>query len=115
MLATHFASGEKVEVDLPRPNDNQAVDRRLKDKVIINALYVEDDDAARLQLGPVPVSSVADLGGRLKEVGALNPNVQVILRADRRLLYARVREVMEAVAAAGLTRLQVVTDLEPAR
>ncbi len=115
MLATHFASGEKVEVDLPRPNDNQAVDRRLKDKVIINALYVEDDDAARLQLGPVPVSSVADLGGRLREVGALNPNVQVILRADRRLPYARVRELMEAVAAAGLTRLQVVTDLEPAR
>ena len=115
MLASHFASVEKVDVDLPRPNDNQAVDRRLKDKVIINALYVDSAAAPRLQLGPVPVGSVADLGGRLKEVGELNPNVQVILRADRRLPYARVREVMEAVAAARLSGLQVVTDLEPAR
>lgn len=115
MLASHFASAEKVKVDLPRPDDNQAADRRLKDKVIINMLHVEDTTEPRLQLGPVPVASVADLGGRLREVGELNPSVQVILRADRRLPYAQVREVMEVVAGAGLTRLQVVTDLEPGR
>lgn len=115
MLASHFASAEKVKVDLPRPDDNQSVDRRLKDKVIINMLYVEDATEPRLQLGPVPVASVADLGGRLREVGGLNPSVQVILRADRRLPYGQVREVMGVVASAGLTRLQVVTDLEPGR
>lgn len=112
MLASHFASVEKVEVDLPRPNNNQSVDRRLMDKVIINLLHVESGLGPRLQLGPVPLSSMADLSGRLKEVGSLNPGVEVILRADRRLPYRQVREVMEAVAAAGLTRLQVVTDLE---
>jgi len=115
MLASHFASVEKVNVDLPRPDDNQSVDRRLKDKVIINILHVEGTSQPRFQLGPVPVASVADLGGRLKEVGELNPNMQVILRADRRLPYGKVREVMEVVAAANLTRLQVVTDLEPGR
>ncbi|MGQ9649588.1 MAG: ExbD/TolR family protein [Phycisphaerae bacterium] len=115
MLASHFASAEKVKVDLPRPDDNQSVDRRLKDKVIINMLYVEDTTEPRLQLGPVPVASVADLGGRLREVGGLNPSVQVILRADRRLPYGQVREVMGMIASAGLTRLQVVTDLEPGR
>lgn len=115
MLASHFASVEKVDVDLPRPHDNQAVDRRFKDKVIINMLFAEASGAARLQLGPVPVGSVQDLGNRLREVGELNPHVQVILRADRRLAYHHVREVMEAVAAARLTRLQLVTDLEPAR
>ena len=115
MLASHFASVEKVKVDLPRPDDNQSVDRRLKDKVIINLLHVEGGASPRLQLGPVPVASVADLGGRLKEVSELNPNVQVILRADRRLSYGQVREVMEVVAGAGLIHLQVVTDLEPGR
>ncbi len=117
MLASHFASAEKVKVDLPRPDDNQSVDRRLRDKVIINMLYVEERVKVepRLQLGPVPVASVGDLGGRLREVGELNPSVQVILRADRRLPYGQVREVMQAVAGAGLTRLQVVTDLEPGR
>lgn len=115
MLASHFASAEKVKVDLPRPDDNQSVDRRLKDKVIINMLHTEDNTGPRLQLGPLPVASITDLGGRLKEVGELNPNVQVILRADRRLPYGQVREVMELVAGASLTRLQVVTDLEPGR
>ena len=48
---------------------------------------------------------------RLGELARVNPRAQVILRADRRLRYGAVREVMEIVAGQKLTRLQVVAEL----
>ena len=66
---------------------------------------------AQLRLGPVRMRSVGELADRLGELGRVNPRVQVILRADRRLRYGTVREVMEIVAAQKLTRLQVVAEL----
>jgi biopolymer transport protein ExbD len=115
MLTTRFASTEKVNVDLPRPNDNQAHEQRFKDKIIINLQYMSDSAKAEIQLGPVKIASVDDLSGRLGELARESPGAQVILRADRRLPYRDVRGVMEAVAGAKLTSLQVVTDMEPKR
>ena len=111
MLASHFASAEKTDIDLPQPDDSQAVERRLKDKIIINLLYHGERVEPELRLGPVRMRSVGELGDRLGELGRVNPRVQVILRADRRLRYGTVREVMEIVAAQKLTRLQVVAEL----
>ena len=112
MLASHFASVEKVDVDLPKPDENQAIDRKFTDKVIINVLHAGELVEPDIRLGPVPVASIADLADRLHDVGRQNPTAQVILRADRKLPYGEVRQVMEAITAAGLTRLQVVTELE---
>ena len=111
MLASHFASAEKVEMKLPRPNHSQAVDHKFKDRIIINMTYAGPDREAGLTFGPLPVASMAELGDRLAEAAAVNPGVQVILRADRRLTYGDVRQVMELVAAHRPTRLQVVTEL----
>ncbi len=55
---------------------------------------------------------MAELGDRLAEAAAVDPNVRVILRADRRLNYGDVRQVMELIAAHRLTRLQVETELD---
>jgi biopolymer transport protein ExbD len=115
MLTTRFATSEKVTVDLPRPNDNQAIERRFKDKIIINVQYAGETAKAQIQLGPVKVASMEDLSSRLNELTRQDPNAQVILRADRRLAYRDVRGVMEAVAGARLTHLQVVTEMEQQR
>lgn len=115
MLASHFASAEKTEIDLPQPDDNQAVDRRLREKVIINVLYTGEQAEPALQLGPIAVGSMTDLADRLGELARENPRLQVILRADRRLCYGGVRAVMEMVAAEKLTRLQIVTELDEDR
>ena len=111
MLASHFASAEKTEIDLPQPDDSQAVERRLPEKIIINVRYVDDPAGPELSLGPVLVGSTAELAERLADLARVNPQAQVILRADRRLRYGIVREVMEIVAATNLTRLQVVAEL----
>ena len=112
MLAGHFASAEKVEIDLPRPNQNQGVERRLKDKVIINVERHDATGELELRLGPMRLGSLGELGERLGQVAEENPQTQVILRAHRRLRYGDVRRVMEIVAAQKLTRLQIVTELD---
>jgi biopolymer transport protein ExbD len=115
MLASHFASEEMTDVDLPRPDENQAVDQRFQEKIIISLRPVGSDGQMEIRLGPLTVESTDELSRRLGELAKANPRAQVILRADRHLRYGAVREVMEEVAAHGLTRLQVVTELGPER
>jgi biopolymer transport protein ExbD len=65
-----------------------------------------------MTIGPDAIASIDALSERLAEVARINPQVRVILRADRRLPYGKVREVMEIVASHQLRRLQVVTELD---
>jgi len=110
-LSSHFASAEKVELDLPRPDHSQAEDRRFPDKIIINLLYGGPGLPATLRLGAFDLPSTAELADHLVPLARHNPRTQVILRADRRLAFGQVRQVMETISAAGLSRLQVVAEL----
>ena len=111
MLASHYASAEKPDMDVPHPDLSQAIDRKLEDKVIINLLYEGQSAPPQLTYGPVQMASIEELSGRLDELAAHNPNVQVVLRADRRLKYGQVRQVMEVIASHRLSHLQVVAEL----
>jgi len=111
MLTSHFASAEKVEMSLPRPDGSRAVDRRILDKVIVNVMYRGEELEPTLRCGPVEVGSLTELQGRLQEMARWNPGLEVILRADRRTPYGQVRRVMETIAAVKLTKLQVVVEL----
>lgn len=111
MLASHFASAEKVNVDLPHPDRNQAVDRRFQDKAIISLRRVEDQKDAEIWLGPMLLDSPAELAERLQAIAENNPQCQVILRGDHGLTYGQVREVMEVISAGRLSNLQVVVEM----
>ena len=113
MVTSHFASAEKVDVELPHPDHNQAIEQKLIQKVIVNLEYAGDDNKPFVRIGASPVESDQDLVARLRRVAAINPQTQVILRADRRLSYGPVRDVMRMVAEVNLTRLQIVTELGP--
>lgn len=111
MLAGHLASAEKVEMKLPNPDHSQAVDRKFPDRVVINLIFEGPGRPPGMTSGTMTLASIDDLSNRLGEAARQNPQVRVILRADRRLPYGRVREVMELVASHQLRRLQVVTEL----
>lgn len=115
MLASHYATAEKPDMSLPQPDESQAIDRRLEEKVIVNMLYESGLHRPALTFGPMPVASLAELSGRLSELAARNPRAEVVLRADRRLRYGDVRKVMEAIAAQKLSRLQVVAEMDANR
>src|ERR1051325_11159935 len=72
MLASHYASAEKPDMNVPRPDQSQALDRKIEDKIIINALYKLDADNPDLTYGPIPVASMAELSDRLGELARRN-------------------------------------------
>jgi len=111
MLSTHFASAEKMALELPRPDDNQAMDRRFMDKVIINMLYQGEKRPPALTIGPVGLKTTSELSERLSDLARMYPRIEVILRADRRLPYGDVRRIMKLISARNLSHLQVVTEL----
>lgn len=112
MLASHFASAERTDVELPTPQENQSEHRRFREKVIVNVLYTEEAAEPGYMLGALPIATLEALELRLARLAEQNPGVEVILRADRRLDYGQVREVMKAISNLRFTRLQVVTELE---
>lgn len=111
MLTSHFASAERLELELPRPDHSQAVDRRLPEKIIINVYPRGEGQDLGLRLGPVDVASLEELNERLAAMGPAGSQLEVILRADKRLTYREVRPVMEVIAANNLTRLQLAAEL----
>jgi len=112
LLASHFHSAGMIDMNLPKPDDNRAVDRRFKEKVIVNMLDQGPDREPELTFGATRVASTIELADRLNGLAQVNPQAQVILRADRSLSYGDVREVMELIAAQNLTRLQVAAEID---
>ncbi len=113
MLASHYASAEKPEdIEIPKPYESQAQDQPLPDRIYLNMLVEGPDRTPTLMLGPSRMGSLDELKEGLNKVGRAAPQTQIVLRADRHVRYGDVRQVMEAVAAAGLSRLQVVAELE---
>ena len=109
MLASHYASAEKPDMQVPHPDASQAVDRRIEEKIIVNVLYKADSEPA-LTFGPEAVASLDELGDRLAQLAVRAPRTQVILRADRRVPYGFVRNVMQLVADRRFVNLQIVAE-----
>ena len=113
MMASHYASAEKPDIALPKPHESQARDIAVPEKIYVNMLYAGRNAEATLMYGPLRMRSLQELRVMLNAAGRVGPQTQVILRADRNIPYGQVRQVMEAIAAANLPRLQVVAELEP--
>ena len=102
MLVGRFISAENVPLQLPKPEKSQAVKTELTDRSVINCLLARPASPATspvvYSVGPTRVASLDELSARLGAVKAANPNLQVVIRADRRLPYRAVHAVMEVVA-----------------
>ena len=111
MLVSTFASVENVEMDLPDPYKSQAAKVKLTDRVVINCLPASPSSpgsGAVYSIGPMRVGSLEVLSGRLAAAKAATPGLQVVLRADRRLPYSSVRNVMEVVARNRIEVMNIV-------
>ena len=70
-------------------------------------VLIDADD--RVYLGGDRVTMI-HLRKRLQEAHALNPELSVYLRADRRVPYGRIVQVMDTVKGVGIERLGMVTN-----
>ncbi len=75
-------------------------------------LQVAVDAQGRLYLGDEP-STREQIVERARAAARRQPQTEVQLRADERVPYGRVAELIDAVQAAGLTRIGFVTERPP--
>jgi len=116
VLVSQFISAENITVELPKPERSLAAAMEFPDRVVLNCQFVGGgpglEGVVRYQLGPIPISDIAELRARLHAVKNQRPDVQVILRADRRVSYRHMREAMRAIAGAGIANMNIAAEVE---
>ena len=95
-----------LKLELPRAEGAQPGDAPA-------TLALAVDAEGRLYAGDEPVAP-EQLAARVREAAARNPATEVHLRADSRVPYGRVAELIGLVQSGGLTRIGFVTE-KPAR
>lgn len=100
-MVTAPLMGSALQLDLPKADAPPA-------DAAPAALSVAIDAQGQLHLGDEPLADDA-LAERLKRAGRERPEAEVQLRADRRVPYGRVAEVLGWLQDAGLTRIGFVT------
>ncbi len=99
MLVSQFSSAEHVKVELPDPYKSLARDVTVPEKVVLNIQLGEDYGPPTYSLGALRLESLGELAERLEKQQAAQPELQVIVRADRGVEYLYVREALEVLAA----------------
>lgn len=90
-----------IDISLPRSQSNTVVPM---ERLVIT---IEPDKRVYLDGDLV---TLIHLRNRLHEAKRLNPSVSVYLRADRRVPYGRIVQIMDEVKRVGIERLGMVTD-----
>ncbi len=90
-----------IDITLPRSQSNTI---EPKDRLMVTI-----DPDGRIFLEGNRVTSL-HLRERLRQASASNPAVSVYLRADRRVPYGRIVQVMDTVKGVGIERLGMVTN-----
>ncbi len=118
ILISNFASADLPKMNIPEPNKTIARENSDSNRVVVN--IVPTDESTGM------ISSIMfasdDYKGRLPELQAKlvqevakQKDVQVVLRADKRVLYSDVVPVMEVIARAGVTTVNLSASSEEAR
>jgi len=113
MLVSTFASAEQVRMSLPEPDKSQDESVKIVDRVLINGRIgpvspISGERTVLYSVGPNRPQGLDRIAGWLRNAKRGNPQVKVIIRADKRLRYEQVREVMEVVAETGIEQMSLV-------
>ena len=92
-----------IDITLPQSSSNTI---KPDERLIISVESIESDEAIYIGKDRVTIIS---LRKRLHEAKALNPLVSVYLRADSKIPYGRIVQVMDEVKRVGIKRLGMVT------
>lgn len=114
MLVSQFSSAEHVEIEVPDPYDSQATEVNIPEKVIINIQYMGEDLPPAFLIGSLNLDSLDELSRRLQRQHKESPNLEVVLRADKRVPYRYVRQAMQVIAANRIEIFHIVAKPENA-
>lgn len=103
ILAAPFMAGA-LKVDLPKTQSTQSPDLQRHIALVM-------DPAGQVYLNSQPIGAPA-LAKALADIARRNPETEVRLRADDKVPYGRVVQVMGLAQKAGLSRVGFVTEPE---
>ncbi len=112
MLVSRFSSAEQIAMQLPKPDESKARVEKIRERVIVNCRLENPNDptnsAVLYSIGPNRPEPLDVLADRFVAMKRETPGMKVVVRADRRLPYGPVREVMRVIAGSGVEVLNVV-------
>ena len=114
MLVSQFSSAEHVDIEVPDPHQSQAAKAAIPEKVIINLQHVDEDLPPAYLLGSLHVDDLDELARRLGRQKEQAPDLEVVLRADKRVPYEYVRQAMQIIAANRIEVFHIVAKPEGA-
>jgi len=92
-----------ITVDLPKGNTS--------DLPVETSRTLTLDGAGNVFLDDVPMR-MEELSAALRQLATREPDVRVMVRADQRLVYGRVMQVLKRLYDADITRMALVTEAE---
>lgn len=107
MLVSQMSVVERTPVNLPTVSQGRPTVIKPEDKVAITMKHTEGADLPVYQVGSVAVGGVAEVARRLEQVKAASPSVELVLRADKRIPYKFVKEVMAAAGKRGIKVVEI--------
>lgn len=112
MLVSRFSSAEQIPMQLPKPAESKARVEKMRERVIVNCRLQDPNDPQHggvlYSIGPNRPEPLDVLADRFAALKRESPGIKVVVRADRRLPYGPVREVMRVIAGSGIEVLNVV-------
>ncbi len=116
VVVTSFEASAKIAVDVPRPDESQARRGELAKQVVVNCEY-QDPAAAnstgvRYRLGADPPEPLSVISSRLAAAKLAHPQLTVVVRGDRRLPNAKMRDVIRMVAETGIDTMNVAVRMD---
>jgi len=115
MLVSQFAGVENVPVDLPQLTRGRPESLQPEDKVVITLRKLAGEERPVVQVGPTITANLKDLEAILRRVKATSPTVEAVVRADKRLQYKYLKNVMSILARCRIERMQIAVSAEPGR
>jgi biopolymer transport protein TolR len=102
-----------VDVALPETPAPEKIPENQKQLTVAIKYDAQNLDSGSVFIGQNWIPD-QDLKGALETVYNENPDKEVIIKADRRLKYKKVRQVMQMINEAGFSRVGVVTKKDTA-
>jgi biopolymer transport protein ExbD len=92
-------------VILPVAKDAKERDKGKKGEVIVNVLWNTINNAGSLEVGDQPYEQPQQIVGFLSGAVKANPDTRILIRADRNVRYAFLREVMQVAGQSGVGKI----------
>jgi biopolymer transport protein ExbD len=112
LLVTNFAAQTLPPLEPPNLTESAAQTPFQPERVTVNLLPDAARsglaDEVRVNMRAIPPGDLSALTALLEAEKEKNPEVEIDLRADRSIHYRHVQPIMNAVTAAGISRINLV-------